>query len=253
MIYKRINGYPKSINVDFERDVFNAVSYLFGANVDIYGCYFHLSQNFFKHVRNTGFYIPYQTNAFFKKCFLYTQSSAFLPPADVVNGFLKVKLFCYKNCPEFMKFLDYVEKYYIGEHDEKTKIRKKPYSSILTWNLHHRILNNKPRTNNKVERFNQKIQKDNGDHHLSTINMIEALRLEQVHTESIIPKIDIGLERPNKLQIDLDKSYLNVLKQYKSSDMFSFMGLIGNIISIYNEKNSKKHKNVSASSSSDDD
>ncbi len=26
MIYKRINGYPKSINVDFERAVFNAVS-----------------------------------------------------------------------------------------------------------------------------------------------------------------------------------------------------------------------------------
>ena len=139
-----------------------------------------------------GFYIPYQTNDFFKKYLLYTQSSAFLPPADVVNGFLKVKLFCSKNCPELMKFLDYVEGYFIGEHDEKTKIKKKTFFSILTWNLHHRILKNKPRTNNKVERFNQKIQKDNGDHHLNTINMIEALRLEQVHTESIMAKIEIG-------------------------------------------------------------
>ena len=30
-----------------------------------------------------------------------------------------------------MKFLDYVENYYIGEPDEKTKIRKKPYFPIL--------------------------------------------------------------------------------------------------------------------------
>jgi hypothetical protein len=35
--------------------------------------------------------------------------------------------------------------------------------------------------------------------------MIEALRLEQVHTESIIAKIEIGQEQcPNKLQIDLE-------------------------------------------------
>ena len=72
-----------------------------------------------------------------------------------------------------------MEQYYIGEQDEKSKIRKKTFFPILTWNLHHRRLNNKPRTNNKVERFNQIIQKDNGDHHLSQINMIEALRLEQ--------------------------------------------------------------------------
>jgi hypothetical protein len=73
--------------------------------------------------------------------------------------------------------------------------------------------------------------------------MIEALRHEQVNTESIIAKIEIGQEqRPNKLQIDLDKFYLNVLKQYKSSDIFSFMGQIGNIISIFSEKIAKNIK-----------
>jgi hypothetical protein len=42
--------------------------------------------------------------------------------------------------------------------------------------------------------------------------MIEALRHEQVNTESIIAKIEIGQEqRPNKFQIDFDKSYLVVL------------------------------------------
>jgi hypothetical protein len=43
---KHLNAYPNSINVDFERAVFNAVGKVFGNDVEIYGCYFHLSQNF---------------------------------------------------------------------------------------------------------------------------------------------------------------------------------------------------------------
>jgi hypothetical protein len=43
---KHLNAYPNSINVDFEREVFNAVSKVFGNDFEIYGCYFHLSQNF---------------------------------------------------------------------------------------------------------------------------------------------------------------------------------------------------------------
>jgi hypothetical protein len=125
---------------------------------------------------------------------------------------------------------------------------------LSTWDLNYRIKKNKPRTNNKVERFNQKIQIDSGDHHLSTVRMVDALRLEQAHTESVIAKIEIGVEQPpNKLQVELDKSYANVLKNYKSSEMFSFMGQISNIIKNFNEKLSKKHKQASVEASSEED
>jgi hypothetical protein len=93
-----------------------------------------------------------------------------------------------------------------------------------------------------------------GDHHLSTVRMVDALRLEQAHTESVIAKIEIGVEQPpNKLQVELDKSYANVLKNYKSSEMFSFMGQLSNIIKNFNEKLSQKHKEASVEASSEED
>ena len=63
---------------------------------------------------------------------------------------------------DFRPFLDYIEQYYIGKINEKEKVIAKPYFPISTWNLHNRIVNKKPRTYNKVERFNQKIQVDIG-------------------------------------------------------------------------------------------
>ena len=160
---------------------------------------------------------------------------AFIPPADVLEGFNKIKSFCTKKCPEFISFsfLDYLEKYYIGEFDIKTNTRKWLYFPVSTLNLNYRVKNKKTRTNNKGERFNQKIQIDSGDHHLSTVRMVDAWRLEQAHTESVIAKIEIGVEQPPiKLKVELDKSYANVLKNYKSNEMFSFMGQISNIIKI---------------------
>jgi hypothetical protein len=38
-----------------------------------------------------------------------------------LEGFNKIKSFCIKKCPDFISFLDYVEKYYLGEYDIKTK------------------------------------------------------------------------------------------------------------------------------------
>ena len=253
MLKKRLTSNPNSINVDFEKAVFNAVQKTFGAGVEIYGCYFHLSQNFFKHVRKMEFYIMYLTDTHVKQCFLFTQALAFLPSKDVLSGFLIVKQFCIENCARFMPFLDYVEKYYIGGRDSISNKRHKAYFPINTWNLHLRILENKPRTNNKVERFNQKIQIDSGGHHLSCLNMIEVLRLEQGNTEAVLAKIDVGAENAkNKLNLELDRAYVNVLKQYDSNLIFDFIKKISHIIQSFNEKLSKQTKKKTTDGADDE-
>ncbi len=119
MIKKHLNAYPSSHNVGFERALFNAVGKVFGNDVEIYGCYFHLSQNFFKHVKNLGLYVLYKTDFRFKHCFLLTQSLAFIPTDDVLEGFLKVKSNCLKNCAAFEPYLDYIETYNVGKLDDK--------------------------------------------------------------------------------------------------------------------------------------
>jgi hypothetical protein len=146
---------------------------------------------FFKHVKNLGYNVLYKTDFRFKHCYILTQSLAFIPTDDVLEGFLKVKYYCFKSCAAFEPYLDYIETYYVGKLDDKLHKRLKPYLSIPTWN-YHRIINNKPRTNNKVKRFNQKIQVDNDNHHLSFTDMIEALRLEKVNTESLVVEINMG-------------------------------------------------------------
>jgi hypothetical protein len=104
LLKKRFTFNPNSINVDFEKSAFNAVQKIFGVGVEIYGCYFHLYQNFFKHVRKMEFYIMYLTDTYLKQCFLITQALAFLPSKDVYSGFLKVKQFCAENFAQFMPF-----------------------------------------------------------------------------------------------------------------------------------------------------
>jgi hypothetical protein len=55
-------------------------------------------------------------------------------------------------------------------------------------------------------------------HHLSCLNIIEALRLKQRNTEQILAIGDFGAENShNKLNQDLDKAYINVLKHYDSN------------------------------------
>ena len=49
MIRKIVDTKPTSINMDFEKAVMNAAISVY-PNCLIYGCYFHLSQNFFKQL-----------------------------------------------------------------------------------------------------------------------------------------------------------------------------------------------------------
>ena len=141
MISKRIVNMPTSINVDFELAVFNAVKNVFGSTIQIYGCYFHLSQSFFRKVQQKGLFIKYVTQPSFKKCFLMTQALAYLPIEDVIEGFIVLKNFATDKCIEYLDFLNYIEENYIGAVD-KNKKRKKPRFEISTWNIHNRILKN---------------------------------------------------------------------------------------------------------------
>ena len=254
MIFKRVTSSPTSFNVDFELAVFSAAKKVFGTNIEIYGCYFHLSQSFFRNVQQKGFYIMFVTKPFFKKCFLLTQALAFLPIEDVLSGFLEVKNFAKTNCTEYLDFLSYIEEYYIGEEDKRSKKRKKPRYDIPTWNVHDRILNNKPRTSNKIERFNKEFSLDTGSYHLATNNLIEHLRLEQGHTESLIVQINLGKENSkNKLYQQLDDSYVNMLTNYDRNDIFSFLKNISIVIESFNEKLNKNRKKLNVSDENDSD
>ena len=241
LISCNISKPPLSINVDFERAVFGAVKQIFGVGVEINGCFFHLSQSFFRRVKVKGFYINYMTNPIFKRCFYLSQALCFSPINDVIHGFSIVYEYASNNCTEYLEFLDYIEKFYVGEKDGNTGLKKIPFFPIETWNLYSRIKENKPRTNNTVERWKKQIQIDSGEHHLGFLDFIESLRLEQGITESNIVLVKTGVENKKKQKyIDVDNQFINCLKLYNPDEKFDFLCSIIAIIQKYNENEVNK-------------
>jgi len=57
----------------------------------IYGCFFHLSQNFFKHVQQYNCLAIFYSCPEFRQTFNLCQALAFLPIEDVIVGFEIVK------------------------------------------------------------------------------------------------------------------------------------------------------------------
>jgi hypothetical protein len=105
---------PLSFNVDFELATFNAVKFIFGHDVQIYGCYFHLSQSFFRNVQLNGLIV-----------FFNTQALAFLPIDDVTKGFELLRDYCNKNCSNYGLMLEYIETYYVGKKESKARFEIK--------------------------------------------------------------------------------------------------------------------------------
>ena len=83
--------------------------------------------------------------------------------------------------------------------------------------------------------------------------MIEVLRLEQGNMEAVLAKIDVGAENAkNKLNLELDRAYVNVLKQYDSNLIFDFIKKISHIIKSFNEKLSKQTKKKTTDGADDE-
>jgi hypothetical protein len=78
LILPHLTSQPVSINVDFELASFNAVKKVFENLVQIYGCYFHLSQSFFRNVQLEGLLVAYRTNKNVQLCFQLCQALSFL-------------------------------------------------------------------------------------------------------------------------------------------------------------------------------
>jgi hypothetical protein len=85
LIHKNISNYPKSISLDFEKAVFKAVTEVF-PSIMIHGCFFHLSQNFLKHVKK------YDCLTFYYSCEIFRQTltCARLWPFYLLKMLLKV-------------------------------------------------------------------------------------------------------------------------------------------------------------------
>jgi hypothetical protein len=112
MVKKHIKIRPLSFNCDFELSIWNAIEEVWPGTC-INGCYFHLTQNIWKHVQEEKLVTSYRngSNLNLRTAFKRLKCLAFVPTEDVIEAFELIE----EHSPaEFKPVLTYFETYYIG-------------------------------------------------------------------------------------------------------------------------------------------
>jgi hypothetical protein len=188
MVKDVIEVLPLAIHMDFEKAVMNVVTLLFKCK--IYGCFFHLSQNFFKKVQECNL-IDYATDDEFRLYYILMQALAFVPEDDVIKAFLILQT---SSPAKFKPILEYLEVYYIGKLVPLSlTIRHIPCFPISSWNLYQRILDDKPRVTNSVESWHQTLRPDLKAN-MDIESLVEIFRKEQAQADTWLAQLSTGRE-----------------------------------------------------------
>ena len=176
---------------DYEIGFHNAVRQVFGNNVVVVGCLFHLGQCVYRKVIQLGLSDQYQQDADLRlKCKMLV-SLAFIPAVDVIAAF-ETLAGDIPDDDDLEPLFDYFEDTWIGWPSRRGGARKNPTFPINVWSIHDRVTEGLPRTNNSVEGWHHAFQRTVGLNHPTIYKLVEAMQLEQTHTEDIITQIAQG-------------------------------------------------------------
>lgn len=141
---------PKHITIDFEQAAIKALNNCFPES-SIHGCYFHFSQNLWKHVQQVGLKTKYSEDPDFALNIRLILSLPFIPIEDIEAAFQEIAnsdFFMENEASEYndsiQNFLNYVESTYIGRFDRRG-IRKPGMFPIELWNVYNLTLEGKLR------------------------------------------------------------------------------------------------------------
>ena len=108
--------------------------------------FFHLSQNICKRMQREGLKALYENDVAFALLVRCLAVLAFVPPNQVLDTYEALE---HQMPDEMLPLLDYFERTYIGRGIGNQ--RRAPMFNIEFWNVHNRVINDDPRTNNKLE------------------------------------------------------------------------------------------------------
>ena len=155
--------------------VINSFEQVFGNQVIKQGCFFHLTQNTWRHIQNLGLVQTFNTDPDFPLFAAMIDALAFLPVNDVVQGMA----YLYQNVhphPQALELLDYFDKTYVNgvvrniqAPGQPIVVRRiPPIFPPALWNVHTATMNNDPWTNNVCESWNNAFYHIVGHNHPST-------------------------------------------------------------------------------------
>ena len=218
---------PESVTMDFEKGAMNAVQVKF-PGCEVHGCYFHQSQNIFRHVQTAGLQERYTADAQFAREVRQLAALAFVPLGDVPEFFdhLDATL-----SEDMDPILEYFEKNYIGILRQNGH-RRTPLFPPATWNVHERTIQNDDRTNNCQEGWHRKFSSTIACHHPTIWKLLDGLLAEQAIMERCREREVAGHEAPKKRRKyeDRDKRLRAILRSFENRTKDEFLrGVAANL------------------------
>lgn len=184
--HRRIYLDPKTVHMDFETASINAVKNVFGAHVNVRGCFYHLAQSTFRKLQSLGFKRKYMEEEQFSKFCGMIDSLSFLPLQDVFNGMSYLKRIALEE--EQKLLLDYFDSTYVTgtykvlpHHPSSNTYRLRRIPPLFPpeiWNVHESTVHDLERTNNDTEGWNHRFKNLVGHSHPSIYLLIRKIRQE---------------------------------------------------------------------------
>ena len=160
---------PGSIMCDFAKPFYQALEHVFGENVNIKECYFHLSQSIWRRIQEQNLVEMYSENEELGLKMKMLAALAFVPPNRVLQHYEVLS----DDIPaELEPLYTYFEDNYFwrpARHGQRCA----PNFAIKMWPMHQRAELGLPRTNNAVEGWHWAFQHTVGYTHTTVYKLIQ--------------------------------------------------------------------------------
>ena len=199
---------PTTITLDFEQAVINAVTSSFGPQVNVHGCFYHLTQATWRKIQTLGLVQRYREEEDVKLFCGMLDGLAFLPVDDVPEGMTYLR----EHTPEGLEpLLDYFDNTYVSGAFRRIQPPQHPDGSMPPlrmhrmppmypppiWNVNSITLEGGSRTNNICEGWNNAFAKLVGHAHPTIWRAIDSIRKDQAQVATALLRDLLG-EPPAK-------------------------------------------------------
>ena len=189
--------------VDFEQAVINSFAAIFGQNVELNGCFFHLCQSTWRKIQSLGLMQIYKDNINnFQEFAGMLDAIAFLPRNDVSLGITYLRNNMHPD-PRAVDLVDYFDNTYVNGPVNNQRLRNAnrpvqrnpPMFPPNLWNVHDATIQGDPRTNNVCESWNNSFKHIVGHNHPSMWACLQGLQKNYADDDKLVRQDAIG-QRP---------------------------------------------------------
>lgn len=223
---------PRKILTDFETAAMKAFRTVF-ENIEIGGCFFHLSQSILRKVNECGLKSLYESNQSFAIHIKMLLSLALIPEEEVLELFLEVADL-FSDLDEYNEQMEqillYFERTYVRGRQLRNGTYKPPLFNISIWNHSQSAANCIARTTNCIEGWHYGLQSLFQCSHPTVWkfldNIVKELSLQ--HTNYLQDLT--GQRNPGRVRyISLKQRISNIVQNYDSNRRLDFLRCIAHM------------------------